>query len=166
MQDARRWRWPPRLRACPQPASALLVDDLAGVDDELVIVLDDFHLIREPSIYGMLTLLIRRLPPNIQLVIASREEPPIPVALLRGRRELTEIRIDDLRFNRAEAMAFVRGTSGESLDDQGVTDTVNQSDGWAVGLRLLTLVGAPSGSARTGRRRPARGAAVRGCVSV
>ena len=82
-----------------------------GSTDELVIVLDDFHLIQEPSIHALLSLLVRRLPPTIQLVIASREEPPLPVALLRGRRELAEVRADDLRFDRAEAIAFVREMS-------------------------------------------------------
>ena len=150
MQDARRWPLP-RRPSSPSLSqlSALLADDLAGIDDELVIVLDDFHLIQEPSIHVLLSLLVRRLPPTIQLVIASREEPPLPVALLRGRRELAEVRADDLRFDRAEAMAFVRGMSDAPLDLRRVADAVDRSEGWAVGLRLLTLVSPPSGSSQT-----------------
>ena len=144
MQDARRSPLPRRPRA-PRLSqlSALLADDLAGVEDELVIVLDDFHLIQEPSIHALLSLLVRRLPPTIQLVIASREEPPLPVALLRGRRELAEVRADDLRFDRAEAIAFVREMSDAPLDLRRVADAVDRSEGWAVGLRLLTLVSPP-----------------------
>jgi LuxR family maltose regulon positive regulatory protein len=135
--------------------SALIADDLAGVNDELVIVLDDFHLIQEPSIHALLSLLVRQLPPTIQLVIASREEPPLPVARLRGRRELAEVRADDLRFDRAEAMAFVREMSGAPLDHQIVTDAVDQSEGWAVGLRLLTLASSSSGSSQSSPTPPA-----------
>jgi len=129
--------------------SALLASDLAGVEDELVLVLDDFHLIQEASIHVLLSLLVRRLPPTIQVVIASRAEPPLPVALLRGRRELAEVRADDLRFDRAEAMAFVRGMNEAPLDLRHVADAVDRAEGWAVGLRLLTLVSSPSGSSHT-----------------
>ena len=112
-------------------------------------MLDDFHLIQEPSIHVLLSLLVRRLPPTIQLVIASREEPPLAVALLRGRRELAEVRADDLRFDRAEAIAFVRGMSDAPLDLRRVADAVDRSEGWAVGLRLLTLVRPFFGSSQT-----------------
>jgi LuxR family maltose regulon positive regulatory protein len=130
--------------------SALLVDDLAGLEDGLVVVLDDFHLIREPAVHALLSMLMRHLPPTVQLVLASREEPPLPLALLRGRRELAEVRADDLRFDRAEASAFVRGMSGPPPDNRLVADAVDRSEGWAVGLRLLTLVGSPSASAQPG----------------
>jgi len=129
--------------------SALLADNLARVEGELVLVLDDFHLIRDASIHVLLSLLVRRLLPTIQLVIASREEPPLPVALLRGRRDLAEVRADDLRFDRAEAMAFVRGMSEAPLNLRRVADAVDRSEGWAVGLRLLTLVSPPSGFSQT-----------------
>ncbi len=131
--------------------SALLADDLAGIDHELVIVLDDFHLIRDEAIHALVALLARRLPPSIQLVLASRAAPPLPVALLGGRHALVEVRADDLRFDRAEALAFVRGMSTAPLDLRGVAEAVERSEGWAVGLRLLTLVGGPSGARRTGR---------------
>jgi LuxR family maltose regulon positive regulatory protein len=136
--------------------SALLADDLAGVEDELVVVLDDFHVIQEPSIHALLSLLVRRLPPTVQLVIASREEPPLPLALLRGRRELAEVRADDLRFDLAEAGAFLQGTSGEAFDPDGVAEAVERSEGWAAGLRLLSLVRSPAEPAPVG---PARAAA-------
>jgi LuxR family maltose regulon positive regulatory protein len=130
--------------------SALLADDLAEVDDDLVIVLDDFHLIRDWSVHALLSLLARRLPPTIQIVIASREAPPVQLALLRGRRELAEIRADDLRFDRAEAMAFVRGMSDAPLDLRVVAEAVDRSEGWAVGLRLLSLINPPAGSSQAG----------------
>jgi len=133
----------------PSQLSALLADDLAEIEDELVIVLDDVHLIREPSIHVLLSLLVRRLPPTIQLVIASREEPPLQLALLRGRGELAEVRADDLRFDRSEARTFVRGMSGGPLDDRLVAEAVDRSEGWAVGLRLLTLANPPAGSSET-----------------
>jgi len=130
--------------------TALLADDLAKVEDELVIVLDDFHVIQEPSIHALLSLLIRRLPPTIQLVIASREEPPLQLGLLRGRRDLAEVHADDLRFDRTEAIALVEGMSSTPLDLQRVADAVDRSEGWAAGLRLLTLVSSQSGSSQIG----------------
>jgi LuxR family maltose regulon positive regulatory protein len=134
--------------------SALLADDLAGPTDDLVVVLDDVHLIQEPSIHALLSMLVRRLPPTIQLVIASREEPPLSLALLRGRCELAEVLADDLRFDRAEAVAFVRGTSGDQPDQPLIADTVDRSEGWAAGLRLLTLISS-STSAQTSTTRAA-----------
>src|SRR6185295_9757892 len=127
-----------------------LADDLAKVEDELVIVLNDFHVIQEPSIHALMSLLIRRLPSTIQLVIVSREEPPFHVALLRERRELAEVRADDLRFDRTEAVALVEGASSRPLAPHLVADAVDRSEGWAAGLRLLTLVSSQSGSAPTG----------------
>jgi LuxR family maltose regulon positive regulatory protein len=135
-------------RPSPSQLTALLADDLARSEDELVIVLDDFHLIREPSVHALMALLVRRLPPTIQLVLASREEPPMQVARLRGRGELAEVRADDLRFDRAEASAFLRVTSEEPLDPHVVASTVDRSEGWAAGLRLMTLVGSPVGSSQ------------------
>jgi LuxR family maltose regulon positive regulatory protein len=131
--------------------SALLAEDLAGIDHELVIVLDDFHLIRDEAIHALVALLARRLPSTIQLVLASRAAPPLPVTLLVDQHALAEVRADDLRFDRAEALALVRGMSPAPLDLRGVADAVERSEGWAVGLRLLTLVGGPSGARRTGR---------------
>ena len=143
-------------RPSPSQLIALLADDLASVNEELVVVLDDFHVIREPSIHALLSLLVRRLPPTIQLVIASREEPPLPLARLRGRRELAEVRVDDLRFDHDEASAFLHATGGERRAPRLVADAVDRSEGWAAWLRLLTLVDSPSGSSQT---RPAWGAA-------
>jgi LuxR family maltose regulon positive regulatory protein len=143
-------------RPSPSQLTELLVDDLARIEDELVVVLDDFHVIREPSIHALLSLLVRRLPPTIQFVIASRDEPPLQLALLRGRRELAEVHADDLRFDLAEAGAFFQGTSNSPLAPDVVADAIDRSEGWAAGLRLMTLTGPPSGSAPTG---PARAAA-------
>src|SRR5438552_2323632 len=83
----------------------------------------------------------RRLPPTIQLVIASRDAPPLGVAVLRGRRDLAEVGPDDLRFDPAEVGAFLQGRPGAPLDQRLVADTVDRSDGWAAGLRLMTLFG-------------------------
>jgi LuxR family maltose regulon positive regulatory protein len=137
-------------RPSPSQLSALLANDLAGVGDGLVIVLDDFHLVREPSIHALLSLLVRRLPPTIQLVISGREDPPLQVARLRERREIAEVRADDLRFDRAEAIAFVRAMGDAPLDLRLVADSVDRSEGWAVGLRLLSLGSSPTGSSQTG----------------
>jgi LuxR family maltose regulon positive regulatory protein len=126
----------------PSELSALLADDLAPIEHELIVVLDDYHVIREPSVHVLMSLLLRRLPTSVQLVIASREEPSLPIAALRARRELAEVRAEDLRFSRAEASSFLAGSGRPPLEPQIVAEAVDRTEGWAVGLRMLALGGA------------------------
>jgi LuxR family maltose regulon positive regulatory protein len=121
--------------------SVVLADDLAQIPDDLVIVLDDYHVIRDQSVHVLLSTLLRRLPPNVQLVIASRDDPPLPTAALRARRELAEIDVNDLRFDIDEARAFLERAGGQPLHEPGLADTLRRCEGWAVGLRLTTLAG-------------------------
>ncbi|NTV65193.1 MAG: AAA family ATPase, partial [Oscillochloris sp.] len=96
----------------PQPPSldvvvSALIEDLAALQDPCLLVLDDYHLIADPDIHSGLALLIEHLPPQIRLVILSRSEPPLPLARLRVRGQLSELRATDLRFSPSESAAFL-----------------------------------------------------------
>ena len=83
-----------------------LLNDITTLGD-VVLVLDDYHVIESQPIDEALTFLVDHLPPQLRLVIASREDPPLPLARLRVRGQLTELRAADLRFTPAEAAAFL-----------------------------------------------------------
>ncbi len=102
----------------PPPAEALLtslINEIAAIPDRIVLVLDDYHLIEPPSIHEALAFLLQHLPPQMHLVIATREDPPLPLARLRARGQLTELRIADLRFTPAEAALFFNQVMGLNL---------------------------------------------------
>jgi LuxR family maltose regulon positive regulatory protein len=136
----------------PSQVSVLLADDLASIEHDLIVVLDDFHLIRAPSVQVMMSLLLRRLPAHIQLVIASREESSLRIAALRARQELAEVRDEDLRFSHTEASALFADPGSPSLEPRIIAEAIDRTEGWAVGLRLLVLEGslAPSDEAGVG----------------
>jgi LuxR family maltose regulon positive regulatory protein len=133
----------------PSQLSVLLADDLASIQHALIVVLDDYHLMRSPAVHVMMSLLLRRLPRSVQLVLASREEPSLPIATLRARQELAEVRVEDLRFDHTEASALLAEPGKPPLEPRVVAEAVHRTEGWAVGLRMLALEGslAPSDDA-------------------
>jgi LuxR family maltose regulon positive regulatory protein len=117
----------------------LLINDLTTLAEPVVLVLDDYHLIENGQIHRAIERLIERLPPAAHLVIATRSDPPLPLSRLRARGQLTELRAADLRFNAAEAGAFLRELIGLHLDDQEVARLHERTEGWAAGLQLAGL---------------------------
>jgi LuxR family maltose regulon positive regulatory protein len=117
----------------------LLINDLAGISDFVVLVLDDYHLIANTEIHRAIEVLIERLPMSVQLVLATRSDPPLPLGRLRARGQLTEIRADDLRFTAAEAESFLNGVLELSLDEDEVAALHERTEGWAAGLQLAGL---------------------------
>ncbi len=105
----------------------------------LVLALDDYHHITEPAIDEILSGLIEHLPRDVHLALATRTDPPLPLAGWRGRREMTEIRSVDLRFTLEEAGAFLEQTTGRELDPETVRVLEDKTEGWVVGLRLAAL---------------------------
>jgi LuxR family transcriptional regulator, maltose regulon positive regulatory protein len=94
----------------PPPPEAILtalLNDLTTIQDQFVLVLDDYHVIDAKPIDQALTFLVEHLPPQMHLVIATREDPQLPLARLRARGHLTELRVTDLRFTPSEAAAFL-----------------------------------------------------------
>jgi LuxR family maltose regulon positive regulatory protein len=125
----------------PQVERALrsLLNDLAALERDIVVVLDDFHVIGRPDIHEAVAYLIDRLPPAAHLVITTRADPPLPLARLRVRGELVEIRAADLRFTPQEAAAYLNGTMGLELTGPDVAALEARTEGWIAALQLAAL---------------------------
>jgi LuxR family maltose regulon positive regulatory protein len=120
-----------------------LINQLAAQPDqgEVVLVLDDYHLIDAQSVHASVAFLLEHRPPGLQLVLTCRADPPLPLARLRGRGQLAELRADDLRFTAEEAGALLRqGVVPDlALPDAAVAALAERTEGWAVGLQLAAL---------------------------
>ena len=116
-----------------------LVNELAAVPGEVVLVLDDYHLIETPAVHESVVFLLEHLPAGLRLAMACRADPPLPLARLRARGELAELRADQLRFTRQEAAALLRETAGPDLPDDAVAALEARTEGWAAGLQLAAL---------------------------
>jgi LuxR family maltose regulon positive regulatory protein len=118
---------------------ATLVNELHDDGDPLVIVLDDLHVIANPAVHVGLAFLAERLPASVRLVIASRADPPLPLARLRARGELTELRAAELRFTADEATAYLTRSMGLAVTDADVAALANRTEGWIAALQLAAL---------------------------
>src|SRR5439155_20292154 len=105
----------------------------------LVLVLDDYHVIENAQIHREVEWLIERLPAATHLALATRSDPPLPLARLRARSEMTEIRAADLRFSAAEAEGFLNGTLGLKPDANDIELLAARTEGWVAGLQLAGL---------------------------
>lgn len=126
----------------PPPLESILtalLNQLATVSQEVILILDDYHAVDSQAVDSALTFLIEHLPPHIHLVIISREDPQIPLSRLRARGQLTEVRTADLRFNSAEATAFLNQMMGLDLAEEEVAALESRTEGWAAGLQLAAL---------------------------
>jgi LuxR family transcriptional regulator, maltose regulon positive regulatory protein len=117
----------------------LLINELAGWPERLVLVLDDYHLIANDQLHEQMVLLIEHLPPQLEVVLASRTEPPLPLARLRVRGELAELEAGALGFSEAEATALVNGLHALELAPEDVAVLRERTEGWAAGLYLAVL---------------------------
>ncbi len=132
-----------RLRA-PQlpPVEALmvpLINDIAAIPADFAFVLDDYHVIDAQPIHEAIAYLLEHLPPQMHLVIASRTDPPLPLARLRSRGQLLELRAGDLRFTPEEAAAFLNQVMGLGLSPADVAALEARTEGWIAGLQLAAL---------------------------
>jgi len=116
-----------------------LLNDLAHLPSPLVLVLDDYHSVRSEQIHQSLAYLLRHLPRTLRVALASRADPPLPLAGLRAAGELVEIRAAELRFSTAEADALLNGSLGLELDPDDVALLQTRTEGWAAGLQLAAL---------------------------
>jgi LuxR family transcriptional regulator, maltose regulon positive regulatory protein len=124
------------------PLEALLtvvVNELAGAVEQVVLVLDDYHLIDAPAVHQSVAMLLERLPPQLRLVLASRADPPLPLARLRAGGQLGEVRERDLRFTAEEAAALLREATGLELPADAVAALEARTEGWVAGLQLAAL---------------------------
>ncbi|HEY9418485.1 MAG TPA: helix-turn-helix transcriptional regulator, partial [Pseudonocardia sp.] len=103
------------------------------------LVLDDYHVISSGDVHRSLELLLGNLPEQLRLLIATRADPPLPVARLRARGQLAEIRGSDLRFTRGESAQLLRAACGHDLPDSVIAALEDRTEGWAAGLHLAAL---------------------------
>jgi len=120
-------------------ALAPLLNELAAVPDELVLVLDDFHAIEAPAIAEGMAFLLDHLPARMHLVIATRADPALPLARLRARGDLVEIRAADLRFTSDEASVYFNDVMGLDLGARDVAALEGRTEGWIAALQLAAL---------------------------
>jgi LuxR family transcriptional regulator, maltose regulon positive regulatory protein len=130
----------------PAPSSfeglvAALINELAAEpgEDKVLLVLDDYHLIDAPQVHAPLTFLVEHLPPGLRLMLASRSDPPLPLARWRAARQLAELRTDDLRFTAGEAAVLLREAIGADLPSAAVAALEARTEGWVAGLQLAAL---------------------------
>ncbi len=116
-----------------------LLNEITAVPDRFILVLDDYHLIDAEPVDRALTFLLEHLPPQMHLVIATREDPPLPLPRLRARGQLTEVRATDLRFTPPEAAEFLEGVMGLNLSAEDVALLETRTEGWIAGLQLAAL---------------------------
>ena len=116
-----------------------LFNELMALPQPVLLVLDDYHLVRSPEIDDGLASFLEHLPRTVSLVLSSRSEPALPLARLRARGELAEIDAQQLRFSEADADLFLNSLHGLGLDRDDVTRLRELTEGWAAGLYLATL---------------------------
>jgi LuxR family transcriptional regulator, maltose regulon positive regulatory protein len=128
----------------PQPSPielilTALINEAAAIPDDFSLVLDDYHVIDAESIHDTLTFLLKHMPSQMHLILATRTDPPLPLARLRAGGEMTELRAAELCFTPEEAAAFLNDVMGLDLSADDVTALEERTEGWIAGLQLAAL---------------------------
>ncbi|MCL4562156.1 MAG: LuxR C-terminal-related transcriptional regulator, partial [Chloroflexi bacterium] len=126
----------------PLPAEAipsLLAGDFCALERDLTLVLDDYHTIQNEVIHSALAALLAHIPEKLHLVVSTRVDPPWPLARLRARNQLIELRAQDLRFTLPEAASFLNQMMGSGLSPEDIAALEERTEGWVAGLQLAAL---------------------------
>jgi LuxR family maltose regulon positive regulatory protein len=123
----------------PVAVGETLAEELLGLRRAVVLVLDDYHTVTDPTVHELFEALLEHPPPRLHLALASRADPPLPLSRLQARGQLVELRGADLRFTRGEAAAFLGQTLGGTADAAAIRLLQARTEGWAAGLRLAGL---------------------------
>ena len=126
----------------PPPKEAILtalVNDIGTTAPPFLLVLDDYHVIHTPPIHEQLNFLLENQPPQMRMVIITREDPPLPIARMRARGQMVEIRQDDLRFTLEECAGFLNRVMGLDLPRSDIAALERRTEGWIAGLQLAAL---------------------------
>ena len=119
--------------------AAALINELAARQDPVLLVLDDYHLIDSPMVHDSVGFLLEHRLPSLWLVLSSRTDPPLPLARLRGRGQLAELRAADMRFSLEEAAALLGEAAGPGVPEDAVAALAARTEGWVAGLQLAAL---------------------------
>lgn len=126
----------------PPPIESILttlLNEIVTLPVDFILVLDDYHVIDSKPVDEALTFLLEHLPPQMHLVITTREDPHLPLARLRARSQLTELRAADLRFTPSEATEFLNQVMELNLSAEGIAALETRTEGWIAGLQLAAL---------------------------
>lgn len=123
----------------PQSILATLLSDLEAIPEPFVLVLDDFHTITDPQIQDVFHFLLEHIPQAMHVIIATRIDPPIPLARLRTQREMVELRVKDLRFSLEEASSFFNQIMELTLRPEDTAVLAGRTEGWIAGLQMAAL---------------------------
>ncbi len=120
----------------PENVLTILVNEFSQIPNDILLFLDDYHVIDAPEIHSALTFLVDNLPPKLHLFLSSRSDPPLPLSRLRARGQLVEVRQADLRFTAVEAATFFNETMGLHLNVDQIDALAQRTEGWIAGLQL------------------------------
>src|SRR5512145_2720119 len=123
----------------PEAVLTGLINDLDATGRELVLVLDDYQFISSQAVHEQVTFLLEHCPNTFHMVIATRSDPPLPLARLRARGQIVELRAADLRFTEPEAAQFLNDVMGLHLDAAAVAMLEERTEGWIAGLQMAAL---------------------------
>jgi ATP/maltotriose-dependent transcriptional regulator MalT len=123
----------------PEVVLTTLINEIALTSQSFILALDDYHLIQALPIHKQLDFLVEHLPPQMHLVIITREDPPLPLSRLRARGQMVEIRQNDLRFLPEECADFLQRIMGLNLKTNDITALERRTEGWIVGLQLAAI---------------------------
>jgi LuxR family maltose regulon positive regulatory protein len=126
----------------PPPSEVILtslINEVSAIPSRIILILDDYQLIESLPVNDILTFLVEHLPPQMHLVIATRDDPQLPMSRLRGRGQLTELRATDLRFTSSEAAEFLNQGMGLDLSAEDIAALETRTEGWIAGLQLAAI---------------------------
>jgi LuxR family maltose regulon positive regulatory protein len=116
-----------------------LINQITSLSDNIILVLDDYHHLTSSSLHQGLTFLLDHLPPQMHLVIITREDPPLPLPLMRAKGQMVEMRINDLRFTLEESNQFLNHKMRLDLQPTSITTLGQRTEGWVAGLQMAAL---------------------------
>ncbi|MDA3940451.1 MAG: LuxR C-terminal-related transcriptional regulator [Spirochaetia bacterium] len=116
-----------------------LLNEITAIPDPFILVLDDYHVLDTEEIDNMITFILENIPPLMHLVIATREDPHLPLARLRGRGQMAELRVSDLRFTSSETVDFLNQMMDLNLSEEDITVLESRTEGWITGLQLAAI---------------------------
>ena len=119
--------------------TGIFINELDQIKQNFILTLDDYHVISNNDIHELVVEMLKHPPRAMHLVLASRIDPPLPLASLRAKGEMTEIRVQDLRFSLDETTDFLQKMMGKKLDERFVATMGEKTEGWVTGLRLAAL---------------------------
>lgn len=128
----------PSATPAPELVAATVLEAIGISDEPLVLVVDDYHVVRAPAIHAMVGFVIEHAPPFFHIVLASREDPPFGLARLRAHGRMAELRAEDLRYTAGEATVFFAGAHSALTADQ-LERLLDRTEGWVAAMQLVSL---------------------------